>query len=139
MVKLKDIADACGVSIATVSRALNGLADENRERTVFICRTAKEMGYYPNNAARTLKTSRSNNIGIIYQDMMTHTYFSGLFDAIRREAEIRRYDLTFIDRDDFTGRHYYEHAQQRNMDGVIVVQAEFEAAGIMQLATSRRL
>lgn len=136
MVKLKDIADACGVSIATVSRALNGLANENRERTVFICRTAKEMGYYPNNAARTLKTSRSDNIGIIYQDMMTHTYFSGLFDAIRREAEIRRYDLTFIDRDDFTGRHYYEHARQRNMDGVIVVQAEFEAAGIMQLATS---
>ena len=123
MVKLKDIAEACGVSIATVSRALNGQVNENREKTAFICRLANEMGYYPNNAARTLKTSRSNNIGVIYQDLMTHAYFSRLFDSIRREAEIRKLDLTFIDRDDFTGRHYYEHARQRNMDGVIVVQA----------------
>ena len=136
MVKLKDIAEACGVSIATVSRALNGQVNENREKTAFICRMANEMGYYPNNAARTLKTSRSNNIGVIYQDLMTHAYFSRLFDSIRREAEIRKLDLTFIDRDDFTGRHYYEHARQRNMDGVIVVQAEFEAAGILRLATS---
>ena len=72
MVKLKDIAEACGVSIATVSRALNGQVNENREKTAFICRMANEMGYYPNNAARTLKTSRSTNIGVIDQDLMTH-------------------------------------------------------------------
>ena len=58
MVRLKDIAEVCGVSVATVSRALNGLTNENRERTAYILRTAKEMGYYPNVAARTLKTSR---------------------------------------------------------------------------------
>lgn len=136
MVRLKDIAQACGVSIATVSRALNGLSNEGKEKTAFICQTAREMGYYPNTAARTLKTNRSNNIGIVYQDMMTHAYFSRLFDAIRRAAEVRGYDLTFIGRDDFTGRYYYEHARQRNLDGVIVVQAEFDYAGIMRLATS---
>ena len=72
MVRLKDIAEACGVSVATVSRALNGLTNENKERTSFICQTAKEMGYYPNAAARTLKTSRSSNIGILYEDRMNH-------------------------------------------------------------------
>ena len=66
MVRLKDIAEACGVSVATVSRALNGLTNENRERTSFICQTARDMGYYPNAAARTLKTSRSNNLGILF-------------------------------------------------------------------------
>ena len=102
MVRLKDIAEACGVSVATVSRALNGLTNEGRERTAFICQTAKDMGYYPNAAARTLKTSKSNNIGIIYEDMMTHVYFSSLFDALRREAERFGYDLTFLGRGDFT-------------------------------------
>ena len=61
MVRLKDIADACGVSVATVSRALNGLTNENKERTAYICQTAREMGYYPNAAARTLKTIRSKD------------------------------------------------------------------------------
>ena len=41
MVRLKDIAEACGVSVATVSRALNGLTNENKERTAFICQTAR--------------------------------------------------------------------------------------------------
>ena len=136
MVRLKDIAEACGVSIATVSRALNGLTNEGKERTAFICQTAKEMGYYPNAAARTLKTSKSNNIGIIYEDMMTHVYFSTLFDSLRRESEKLGYDLTFIGRGDFTGQQYYENARQRCLDGVIVVQADFDAAGIMHLATS---
>ena len=65
MVRLKDIADACGVSVATVSRALNGLTNENKERTAYICQTAREMGYYPNAAAHTLKTSHSCNIGFL--------------------------------------------------------------------------
>ena len=66
LVRLKDIAEVCGVSVATVSRALNGLTSESKERTAFICQTARDMGYYPNAAAKTLKTSRSSNLGILY-------------------------------------------------------------------------
>ena len=136
MVRLKDIAEVCGVSVATVSRALNGLTSDSKERTAFIVQTAKDMGYYPNAAARTLKTSRSNNLGIIYEDRMNHEYFSSLFDELRREAERHSYDLTFLGRGNFTDKNYYEHARQRSLDGVIVVQADFESAGIIRLATS---
>ena len=137
MVRLKDVAEACGVSVATVSRALNGLTNENKERTARICRTAREMGYYPNAAAKTLKTSRSHNIGILYEDLMSHEYFSSLIEAIRRGAEKRGYDLTFIRRELERPREsYYEHARRRNMDGVIVIQADFDSAGVIRLATS---
>ncbi len=51
MIRLKDIAEVCGVSVATVSRALNGVTNENKERTAYICQTARQMGYYPNAAA----------------------------------------------------------------------------------------
>ena len=136
MVRLKDIAEVCGVSVATVSRALNGLTNENRERTAFICQTARDMGYYPNAAARTLKTSRSNNLGILYEDRMNHEYFSSLFDELRREADAHGYDLTFLGQGGFSESNYYEHARQRNLDGVIVVQADYDAAGIIRLATS---
>ena len=136
MVRLKDIAEVCGVSVATVSRALNGLTSDSKERTAYIVQTAKDMGYYPNAAARTLKTSRSNNLGIIYEDRMNHEYFSSLFDELRREAEQHSYDLTFLGRGSFSDKNYYEHARQRSLDGVIVVQADFESAGIIRLATS---
>ena len=137
MVRLKDIAQACGVSPATVSRALNGVPCISREQTELICRTAKEMGYYPNAAARTLKTSRSNNIGILYEDRLDHEYFSSLLTALRREAELSGYDLTLIGRNDSgDAENYYEHARKRNVDGVIVIQADFDSAGVIRLATS---
>ena len=138
MVRLKDIADACGVSVATVSRALNGIPTISREQTKLITRTAKEMGYYPNSAARTLKTSRSYNIGILYEDRLDHEYFSSLLNSLRREAELRGYDLTLISQEnaEASDDNYYEHARRRNLDGVIVIQADFDSAGVMRLATS---
>ena len=137
MVRLKDIADACGVSVATVSRALNGLTNENKERTAYICQTAREMGYYPNAAARTLKTSRSSNIGILYENRMNHEYFSSLLDGLRSAADERGYDLTLIGRNDSrTAETYYDHARRRNLDGVIVIQADFESQDVVRLAAS---
>lgn len=136
MVRLKDIAEVCGVSVATVSRALNGLTSESKERTAYICQTARDMGYYPNAAAKTLKTSRSSNLGILYEDQMNHEYFSSLIDELRQEADRKGYDLTFLDRSGYSENNYYEHARQRNLDGVIVIQADFDASGVIRLATS---
>ena len=136
MVRLKEIADACGVSVATVSRALNGLTNENQERTILITRTAREMGYCPNAAARTLKTSRSFNIGILYEDELHHEYFSYLLNDLRQEADVRGYDLTMIGGGREQGdRNYYDHVRRRNLDGVIVIQADFESAEVIRLAT----
>ena len=137
MVRLKDIAEACGVSVATVSRALNGLTNENKERTAFICQTARDMGYYPNAAARTLKTSRSNNIGILYENHMNHEYFSSLLDALRTIADGRGYDMTLIGRNETNSSEtYYDHARRRNLDGMIIIQADFESAEVVRLANS---
>ena len=88
-VRLKDVAQACGVSVATVSRALNGQADETKPLTEMICRKAGEMGYVQNAAAFTLKTNRSSNIGILYEDQMHHEFFSALLNGLRRQATAR--------------------------------------------------
>ena len=70
MVTIKTIAEQCGLSIAAVSKALNhrpGISPENAE---LVRKTAQELGYYPNAAARTLKTNRSHNLGILFQNGM---------------------------------------------------------------------
>ena len=57
MVSMKDISIVCGVSIATVSKALNNHSDIGEDTKANVKQVAKEMGYFPNSLARALKTS----------------------------------------------------------------------------------
>ena len=68
MVSMKDISIACGVSVATVSKALNDHSDISEETKEHIRQVAKEMGYFPNSAAKALKTNRTHNIGVLFVD-----------------------------------------------------------------------
>ena len=65
MVSMKDIAKQCNVSVASVSKALNGYSDISEETRQLILKTASEMGYLPNSSARALKTRRSYNLGVL--------------------------------------------------------------------------
>ena len=132
-VRLKDIAEACDVSVATVSRALNGLRRDDGKTTVLIRRTAQEMGYVPNAAALALKTRRSNTIGILYEDHLDHEYFSSLLDDLRREAGKLGYHLALIGGCNPAQETYYEQARRRNLDGVIIIQADFDSAEVTRL------
>ena len=136
MVTLKDVAAQCGVSPATVSRALNN-AHARTEKTKRIRQTADRMGYRPNANARALKTNRSRCVGIIYEGVMRHEYFSSVIDGIRDGTEQGGYDLCFLSRR-FEDREdtYISQAGYRMLDGVIVVQADFESPRIRALASA---
>ena len=68
MVSMKDIAQRCGVSVATVSKALNGQPDIGEETRARICAVAEEMGYMTNSVARALKTNPTYNLGVLFVD-----------------------------------------------------------------------
>ena len=91
MVSMKDIAKACGVSVATVSKALNGQKDVGEETKEKIGENAKQMGYFPNAQARALKTNRTYNLGVLFVDEarsgLTHDYFANVLDSFKRSAE----------------------------------------------------
>ena len=57
MASIKDIAKACGVSVATVSKALNGHNDISQATKEKVREAARQIGYMPNSAARALKTN----------------------------------------------------------------------------------
>ena len=72
MVSMKDIAKLCGVSVATVSKALNDYSDVGETTKARIRAVAEEQGYFPNSSARALKTNRTYNLGVLYL-WMRHT------------------------------------------------------------------
>lgn len=128
------IAQRCGLSTAAVSRALNhlpGISAENAER---VRQTAKEMGYYPNVAARTLKTNRTKSIGVLYRNLFGHEFFSLVLEGIHQEALRQGYELVFLS--NATDMPYIDYARQRQCAGVIIVQSLFDQDSVMTLVES---
>jgi LacI family transcriptional regulator/LacI family purine nucleotide synthesis repressor len=142
MVSMKDIATACGVSVATVSKALNDHKDIGEKTKERIRQTAKEMGYFPNSAAKALKTNRTYNIGVLFTDEdssgLTHDYFAFVLDSLKRTVEQRGYDITFVnDSKDRPGRmSILEHCKYRGFDGVAIVCADFYTQEVLELVRS---
>ncbi len=139
MVSMKQIAEQCGVSIASVSKALNDHKDIGESTKARIRQVAAELGYYPNAAARTLKTNRSYNIGVLFADAansgLTHDYFSAVLESFKTAAESRGYDITFLNT--HTGsRSYLETCRQRSMDGVVIACIDFERPEVIELMNS---
>ena len=100
MVSMKDISIACGVSVATVSKALNDHNDIGSETKKYIKKVADEMGYFPNSMAKALKTNRTYNIGVLFAEEaysgLTHDYYAFVLDSFKRTVEEKGYDITFI-------------------------------------------
>lgn len=136
MVSMRDIAEKCSVSVATVSKALNNHSDISEETRKKIRQTASDMGYYPNSAARALKTNRSYNIGVLMNDKahsgLTHEYFSAVLEGVKVESESRGYDITFINTHN-RKMTYYEHCKYRNLDGVVIACADFEEPEVQEV------
>ena len=141
MVSLKDIAKKCGVSTATVSKALNDQKDIGEKTKNRIKETAEKMGYFPNAAARALKTNRSYNLGVLFEEEagsgLRHEYFSGVLNGFKNQAESQGYDITFINTA-FESRSmsYYEHCRYRNFEGVVIVCADYTDPDVIELMNS---
>ena len=127
---MKDIALKCGVSIATVSKALNGQQDISEETRSRIFQVSKDLGYTANSAARALKTNRTYNIGVLFIDLQNHgfmhEYFAATLNSFRIELEQRGYDITFINSNmGHRNDSYLQHALYRRVDGVAVICADY--------------
>lgn len=142
MASLKEIAAICGVSTATVSKALNDHGDIGKDTKEQIRQAAKRLGYFPNAQARALKTNRTYNIGVLFVDEamngLTHDYFAHVLDSFKRTVEEKGYDITFINASQ-KGRHNLtlaEHCRYRGFDGVVIACVNFEDTQVEELVRS---
>ena len=89
-VTIRQLARLSGVSVGTVSRALNGYTDVNPETRERIMRLASELDYTPAAAARSLVTQRSHVIGVVldtgegHPDLQ-HPFFHEVMAGLKNE------------------------------------------------------
>ena len=140
MVSIKDVAKKCGVSTATVSKALNDRDDVSQATKENIRKIASELGYFANPSARALKTNRTYNIGLLYtgtEPGLTHEYFSIILENFKAAVETKGYDITFVNRGiEGQGGTYLEHCLYRQFDGVAVITADYNDPEVVRLCNA---
>jgi LacI family transcriptional regulator len=89
---IRDVAKLAGISVASVSRVLNGHSKVTPETRDKVLSAVNALGYSPNLAARSLSTSRTQAIGVVLPDMHGE-FFSELLRGMDRAASERGYLL----------------------------------------------
>ena len=144
MVTIREIADRSGFSTATVSRVLNeleGVSDETRERVLAV---AAELDYTPYAAARTLVTRRSSLIGAVVftgdQPEFQHPFFQVVLDGVKTRLDASGYDLLLLTGSFRSGPEnaaYIDRVRRHRVDGIVLMGASLQDAGIARLAKLR--
>src|SRR5436190_7761680 len=146
MTTIQQLAEQSGVSVATVSRALNGspeVSETTRERIVAL---ARELNYTPSAAARTLVRRRSHVVGIVLEtgaghpDLL-HPFFQEVLVGLKRGAGARGYDLLlFASEAPGYGlggtQSYLRRCEHHGVDGVVVMGIDAQDADVKLLAAA---
>ena len=89
---IRDVARRAQLSVATVSRALNGFENVSEQARERIAAAVEELGYVPHAGARSLSLARNNAIGVVLPDLHGE-FFSEIVRGMDREASRRGYLL----------------------------------------------
>lgn len=120
MASMRDVADRCGVSIATVSRALAGTGPVSEELTRRIQQAVQELGYRPNRVARNLRSNQSTTIGLVVADIQ-NSFFAGIGRAVEDAALAHGYAVFLCNTDENPEKEelYLRHLADENVAGII--------------------
>jgi len=128
LVSIKDIAKKAGVSISTVSYALNGSDKVTKETAGKILQIAEELNYSPHAGARLLKKRQSNLIGIFLTDFGGN-FYGELLQGVKEYASGKGYDLLVC-----SGEKSRRLIPERMIDGAIVLDETFTDKELLQYA-----
>lgn len=138
---IRELARLSGVSIATVSRALNGRGEVSEATRHRILELARDLGYAPNEPARTLVRRRSDTIGLVwdtgYERLgLHHPFLHGLLSGVRSALSDAGYHLMLLTTaaDDDPEDTYLRAVRRHNLEGVVVMGARPEDRAVQALA-----
>ncbi len=127
-VTIKDVARAANVSVASVSRALNGHSSVTDETRKLVIETARSLRYIPHSGARSLSTKRTDTIGVVLPDLYGE-FFSELIRGIDVAARRRGLHLLVSSSHGDAGEAAVAlRAMSGRVDGLIVMSPHVDAS-----------
>jgi LacI family transcriptional regulator len=122
MVTLEDIAKKLNISISIVSRALNNKYGVKKATREMVKKTAEEMGYQPNAAARSLATRKTATLGVVLA-AMTDYYSTAVINGMEFMASKTGYSLLFSNSFEYHNYHdiLNKMVYSQRVDGLVIV------------------
>jgi LacI family transcriptional regulator len=118
---IRDVAKAAGVSVATVSKVLNGYTTVNVKTKERVLQFVKEMQFRPNSAARALVGRRSMTLGIFLTTGLAHPFFTQILAGMEHSLKLKGYDLIYLAQLSWNKEYsFVRHCESRNVEGVVV-------------------
>lgn len=138
-VTMKDVARSAGVSQSTVSRVLTPasggvvISDETRDR---VLAAVRELGYHPNQYARTLRGQKSRMIAMMIADI-SNPFYHPMVRAVQDVAFQHQYDVMIANSDHAREKEtlFLESVVRRPVDGVILIPYHIADAELDHLIT----
>ena len=128
--RIKDVAEAAGVSVSTVSRALRGLPVVNEQTRQMVRDTANELGFVPSAAAAAIATGHTMAVNVVVPAVSTW-FFSSLIEGVDRELRGAGYDMALYDLG-YTGqerqRVFHRSLLRHRGDAVLALCIDFSEA-----------
>ena len=117
---IKDVAEAAGVSTATVSRVLSDKPHVRPELRQRVLAAMDDLDYRPNRVARSLRAKRSSIIGLIVSDIQ-NPFFTAVSRAVEDVASAQGMSIFLCNSDENQDKEmmYLEHMRAENVAGVI--------------------
>ncbi|UKS29423.1 LacI family transcriptional regulator [Paenibacillus sp. HWE-109] len=121
MPTIKDVAKYLGVSVSTVSRALNNHPDIKQDTKNEVLEAMKRINYTPNAVARSLISRKSNTIGLMIPDI-TDPFFSAMAHDVEEVLSDNGYQVVYVNtsRRLEKEKRFLTSVMERKMDGIIV-------------------
>ncbi|WP_041832612.1 LacI family DNA-binding transcriptional regulator [Actinoplanes sp. N902-109] len=130
MSSIREVARRSGVSVATVSRVFNTPEVVSQHTRQLVLDTAAEVGYLPNESARTLATKKSNMVGLVWdtdhrRPGWRHPFFQDILVALKSALSAHGLHLLMLAPDQSPGlderQRFLRAVQRHNVDGVVII------------------
>lgn len=143
MTSIRELARHCGVSVATVSRVFNTpevVSQETRQRILDV---AVQIGYLPNESARTLATKKSHMVGLVWdtdhrRPGWRHPFLQEILVALKTALSGHGLHLLMLAAADSAGpdgrQRYLRAVRRHNLDGLVIIDSGDRDPAVLALA-----
>lgn len=136
MVKLVDVANACGLSVSQTSRALNGKPDVSEETKRLVNQTAAAMGYVKNLTAQSLSAKKLTQLAVVVTGVSEQTensaFLFGIMQGVNSFASQNGYE-TVIYIMEKSPECFETYCRQRGVGGLILMNADYDEPAVKRL------
>lgn len=143
MSSIREVARRCGVSVATVSRVFNTPEVVSQQTRQLVLDMAAEIGYLPNESARTLATKKSNMVGLVWdtdhrRPGWRHPFLQDILVALKSALSAQGLHLLMLAPDQSPGldsrQRFLRAVQRHNVDGVVIIDNGTRDPAVLALA-----